>query len=211
MARLTKGLFSALTGICGGVEVYQSRGQVIVRSCKRKSTKPASIKQLASRQKMAVVNQFLGSITPFIKSGFAGVVTGKAITAYNAAVAYQLRNGVMGAYPAFALDYTRLRVCEGPLVITGSNAAVTLNGDDLVFNWSPVLTYPHCNDHVLLLAYAPALQQGAFNLCGAKRSTGLEVLPLPDQSWTGQVLETYLAFMEENSLVCSNSVYTGRL
>jgi hypothetical protein len=211
MARFKNNPLAALQGACGPIEIYQCRGQVIVRSRRRKSTKAYSMKQRAERQKMALVNQFLSCFTPFIKIGFAASVIGKTYAAYNAAVSYQLRNTVTGIYPDFSINYVKVRLSEGPIPIMDIQATVALVNEQLYFTWIPEQSYPHCNDHVMLLAYAPGLQEAVFNLCGAKRSTGLEVLPLPDLSWKGQIMETYLAFMEEGSSVCSNSLYLGQI
>ncbi|UPK67295.1 DUF6266 family protein [Chitinophaga filiformis] len=208
MARLKKGLLNGFSGMIGNAVGYELKGQYILRSRPKKSTKPPTEKQLACRAKMRIINSVLNGFSPFVKIGFAATAKDQTFTPYNAAVAYQLNHAITGSYPNYEIDYSKLRVTEGVIITDDLHPTVFLQGDTLLFNWTPAIDYPAGTDHVMLLAYAPALGQAVYNLCGAKRRTGQDVLQLP-QSWRQQKIKTYLAFRSETSSMCSNSLYLG--
>lgn len=210
MARLKNGILGGITGKIGNIEGYMLNGQYIVRSCRRKSTKPRTEKQLANQQKFTIVNHFVNSFIDFVLIGFDYAAMGKPQSPHNLAVSYQYKYAVTGQYPDFIIDYSKVRVAEGPINIQHVNASVKSENNHLKFTWVPDLTYSLGNNHVMLLAYAPTLREAVYTLCGAKRSEGTDVLKLPD-SWKGEVIETYLSFREENRMVCANSLYLGQV
>lgn len=208
MARLKKGLLNGFSGIIGNAVGYELKGQYILRSRPKKSTKAPSEKQLACRAKMRLINGVLNRFSPLVKIGFAETAKDQTFTPYNAAVAYQLTHAITGSYPNYEIDYSKLRVAEGTINTDELTPTVVLQGDTLLFTWTPAADYPASTDHVMLLAYAPAPGQAVYNLCGAKRRIGQDSLQLP-QNWRQQRIETYLAFRSETNSMCSNSLYLG--
>jgi len=210
MARLINGILGAFTGIIGPVEGYMLKGALIIRSRKHKPNKPPSIKQLTCRIKITMVNELLSACMEFVKVGFAWTAKDKRYSAYNAAVAYQVNHAFIGTYPNLEIDYSQVRVSAGPLSTEGINPNVVKQGNELRFTWIPDLSYEHGTDHVMLLAYAPALNRALVNLCGAKRNTGFETLVLPAEFMEAGEIETYLSFKTENGITCTDSLYTGK-
>lgn len=208
MARLKKGLLNGFSGAIGNLEGYEQNGQYIIRSRKPKRLKPSSEKQLACMEKMRIINVLLGRFSEFVKLGFAGTAKDQTFTAYNAAVAYQLTHAITGSYPNYEIDYSKLRLAEGPINTEGLSPSVSLKGDTLLFSWTPAVNPPNSTDHVMLLAYVPALKRAVYNLCGAKRRIGQETLKL-SEGWWQQRIETYMAFRGENNGQYSNSIYLG--
>ncbi|SDF55299.1 DUF6266 family protein [Chitinophaga filiformis] len=208
MARLKKGLLNGFFGAIGNVEGYEQDGQYIIRSRRIQGSQPPSAKQLACREKMRITNQLLSRFSEFVKLGFAKTSKDRSFRAYNAAVAYQLTHAIIGSYPNYEIDYSKLRVAEGPINTDGLSPSVSLQSNTLLFSWTPATNYPDSTDHVMLLAYAPALKQAVYNLCGAKRRIGQEILELPE-TWQQQRIETYMAFRGEINRQYSNSIYLG--
>ncbi|PSL24071.1 DUF6266 family protein [Chitinophaga ginsengisoli] len=208
MARLKKGLLNGFFGAIGNVEGYEQDGQYIIRSRRIQGSQPPSEKQLACREKMRITNQLLSRFSEFVKLGFAKPSKDRSFRAYSAAVAYQLTHAIIGSYPNYEIDYSKLRVAEGPIDTDGLSPSVSLQSNTLLFSWTPAANYPDSTDHVMLLAYAPALKQAVCNLCGAKRRIGQEILELPE-TWQQQRIETYMAFRGEINRQCSNSIYLG--
>jgi hypothetical protein len=211
MARLKNGILGGITGKIGNIEGYMLNGEYIVRSRRRKSTKPRTEKQLANQQKFGTVNHFINPFIDFVIVGFNHSAIGKRQRPHNLAVSYQYKYAITGQYPDFTIDYSKVRVTEGSINIQNINASVQLENNHLNFTWTPDLTFAYGNDRVMLLAYAPALKEAVYTLCGAKRNKGIDVLELPDDSWKGQVIETYLSFRAENRMVCANSLYLGQI
>lgn len=195
----------------GPVSGYMLRGQFIIRSRRGKSNKPPTEKQQAHYQRVRMVNNLLQPVIEFVNVGFAYVATGKSQMAYGLASSYQHACSITGQYPDFTIDYSKARFSEGPMSTEGINASVILAAENyLEFTWTPDRSYAHSNDHVMLLAYAPSLNEAVYTLCGAKRSVGTDTLILPND-WKGISIETYLSFKAENSLLCTNSIYLKRL
>lgn len=211
MARLKNGILGGITGVLGPIDGYMLKGQYILRSRRQKSNKPLTEKQQAFLQRMKVVTQFLHPVfTDLIKVGFEYSATGTTKSANNLASSYQYKNAIKGEYPDYQIDYPNARFTEGPMSTEGINASVIAEGYLLKFTWTPDRSYAHSNDHVILLAYAPSLNEAVYTLCGAKRSDGTDVLKLP-ADWKGITIETYLSFKAENSMLCTNSIYLGKI
>ncbi|GAA3929301.1 hypothetical protein GO495_06670 [Chitinophaga oryziterrae] len=211
MARLINGILGSFSGAIGPVEGYMLKGALIIRSRKQMTHKPPSIKQLSCREKITRINEFLSACIEFVKVGFAWVAKDKRYSAYNAAVAYQIKHAFTGTYPDLEIDYSQVRVSAGPLSTDGIHPNVVKQGNELRFTWTPDLSYEHSTDHVMLLAYSPFLQRSVYNLCGAKRNTGNETLVLPVEFIEAGEIETYLSFKTENGITCTDSLYLGRL
>ncbi|GAA3946668.1 hypothetical protein GO495_28605 [Chitinophaga oryziterrae] len=211
MAYLKNGILGGLQGPVGDMVWYMLNGKQIVRSRRGKSAKPPTEKQLACRKRLTMVNDFLSGFIPYVQLGFTYTAEQKGYTGYNAATAYQMKHALTGQYPDYTIDYTKVRVSEGPMSNENINAAVTLQNNYLVFSWTADLSYQHSSDHAMLLAYAPALNEAIYTLCGAKRMDGHDVLLLPDNTWGEKVIEIYFSFVSENREQCTNSIYLGQM
>jgi hypothetical protein len=128
--------------------------------------------------------------------------------AYSHPVAYQIKHTLKGEYPDLQLDYSKVLLSTGPLSIQRVNAGVQLVDRQLIFSWAA--SSKHRSDRVMLLAYCPGRNEVVYELCGAKRSKGKEVLPLPER-WANSQVETWLSFRTENESLCMNSIYTGSI
>lgn len=211
MAHLKNGILGGITGVLGPVNGYMLRGQYILRSRRQKSNKPLTEKQLSFLQRMKVVTQFLHPLfTEVINVGFNHSATGTKRTENNLASSYLYKNAITGEYPDFQIDYPNVRFTEGPMSTLNINPSVILEGNHLRFTWTPDLSYQYSDNHVILVAYAPSLEEPVYTLCGAKRSLGADELILPEK-WKGVTIETWLSFRAENSNVCTNSIYLGQI
>jgi hypothetical protein len=211
MAYLKNGILGGLQGPVGDMVWYMLNGKHIVRSRRRKSTKPPTEKQLACRKRLTMVNDFLSGLIPYVQLGFTYTAEQKGYTGYNAATAYQMKHALIGQYPDYTIDYTKVRLTEGPMSNEHINASVTQRDNYLVFSWTADLSYEHSSDRVMLLAYAPALNEAVYTLCGAKRMDGRDVLLLPDSTWGGKEIEIYLSFVSESRKQCTDSIYLGQM
>ncbi|SFE98361.1 hypothetical protein SAMN05518672_113151 [Chitinophaga sp. CF118] len=210
MARIKNGLLGDITGTIGNIEGYMLNGRLILRTRRAKSSKPPTQKQLACRMRMRVVKRFLGAFIEFVRIGFTYSAKNKIYNPHEAAVGWQLKNAITGEYPDITIDYSKVRVTEGPMDTQGINAVARMEDKKLIFTWTPDFSYVHSTDCVMLLAYAPGLNEAVYKLCGAKRSTGTDELILAGDNWgEGIAVETYLSFIKEHGTICTNSIYTG--
>ncbi len=209
MAILKHGISGPVEGSIGTLNYYVVNGKNIVRSRRKKSTIPASTKQLAVRQRMKIASGFLKQLVEFVTIGFANAVREGSGSAYNIATAEVLSHAIKGAYPDYELDYTKVVLSSGTLLPAIHPAVDCIEGR-LVFNWQPEEEWPDSNDRVMMVAYCPELNEAVYNLVGARRSAGTDVLDL-DISWSGKAVETYISFRSERKEVLAASLYTGRI
>jgi hypothetical protein len=206
MARLNNGLLDGFSGVIGPIAGYVWKGRYVIRSRRSPNKRPPGPKQLANWQAMRIVNRFLKVCIPFVRVGFAGAAEVNPMPAYSHAIAYQIKHALEDEYPNLRLDYSKVLLSTGPLPQQGVNASVQLDDRQLIFSWAA--SYKHRNDHVMLLAYCPECNEAVYELGGAKRSKGQEVLPIPER-WMNKQIETWLSFKAENESLCMDSIYTG--
>jgi len=88
------GLHGPVEGRIGNLVHYVLNGKNVSRLIGR-STKPASLKQRAVRQRMKVVTEFLRSTLYYINLGFATEVLGTDKNPHNAAVSYNFTHATV--------------------------------------------------------------------------------------------------------------------
>lgn len=213
MGILKNGIFNDITGKVGNLISYKILGKTVVRTAGA-NTKAPSLKQLACRQEMAVVNTFTRSINLFINVSFKTAAKMANMYPQNKAVSYNKKHALKGVYPNIEMDYEKALVSMGnlpPLMLP--EVEITLQG--LNFTWNPNawIPWPRCNDQVMLLAYFPEIvhePNACFVLSGAKRSAGSDDLKLP-APLLGKTMEIYIAVVSDDRTQVSTSQYLGRL
>jgi len=219
MAKLTEGFLGAFQGVLGTAEGYIRKGVPMIRAKKRKSKKKATKKQLAQRYKMKVVNDFLTTMTPFVKTGFELVAQNERFTANNAAKSYQMLNALQGEYPNTTINYAAAMLTKGSLPLP-VNPTATATADGIQFNWEfdPEAEKAYKRDQVMMLAYAPALEylpkkkkeKSIYVLSGARRKDQVDSLELPAYFHNTE-LQLYIAMISDDRKEISDSVYVGTL
>ena len=211
MARLKNGLLGGISGKISDVIGYIRYGKAFV---KVKSIKPAKERQpgqLEGQQRMMVVNEFINSMTEFVRIGFALDAAKKPHSANAAAKSYQMKNAVIGEYPSLAIDYPKVLLSKGIIDPPVDASAVALvNG--IKFNWelSRRTEVYHKRSRAMLLVYAPSLKKSFFTLSGFSilDKTGFLELPL---EFKDQLLHAYITFLRDDQQQISNSAYAGAI
>jgi len=219
MAILRNGLAGGISGKVGNVVYYMMNGKQMSRVIGRR-TKPPTEKELANWQAMTVATQFVRSVNEFIKAGFAREAKARKMQPQNAAVSYNRKHALKGQYPNIEIDYTKVLLSTGNLHgLRGCD--VVLQGDAqegfaLCFTWNVLVedqAWCSGNDQVMLMAYCPEAEgreRAWFNLYGAMRHKGQDVLELPSV-FTGKFVEVYVAVVAADRMRVSESRYVGRL
>ncbi|WP_285058281.1 DUF6266 family protein [Pedobacter ginsengisoli] len=218
MSRLKSGLYGPLVGKLGNVIHYVWRGMNVSRMVSHKTNIPATIPQLASRKKFTMAQKFVAPIGDFISYSFHPATKGKTKFPQNEASSLFRKHAIMGEYPDYYTDYSKVIMSKGDLPAP-VNAGVSRSGDLLIFTWetNPNWNYKLKSDQVMLMAYLPDTMNAFFNVGGARRTAGTDVLefhPQPGtQDWIKRdtVVETYLAFISNDRQQVSDSVYTGQI
>jgi hypothetical protein len=139
---------------------------------------PKTPKQLAYRMRFGMVNKSLSPLNRVIKKGFLNTDN-----AYRKAVSKALNNAVVGEYPEYKLDYSKIQVAEGKLQLpTFISVNVDSNTKLATVNWNPEPifdTYPgREDDRVNIVCLNESTPEAVCFYNNAKRSKGTATIDL---------------------------------
>lgn len=212
MGLVKSGVAMGFSGNVGNLSYsQQADGTTTVRAKPKPSSKPATVLQLACRQKTALCAAFLKPINNFIGIGFRLEGKLKGMNSYNAAAAFLRKNSITGDYPDLRIDYSKILVTKGEME-PPKNAEVSRSEFGFLFKWDNDEENRgiYYTDQIMLLAYFPALGKAAYVTAGAQRIKGIEMLTLGGIK-KGYTAEVFIAFIEDNRKSISNSVHLGQL
>ena len=109
MASFKDSFFSKLSGKIGHVTTYVLNGKQVVRT-NTIPNDPKTPKQLAHRMKFALVNRGMSPLNSSIKLGHRGDTN-----AYRSLVGTAYKEAILGEYPDYKLDYSKLVIADGNL------------------------------------------------------------------------------------------------
>lgn len=209
MARMKNGILGGLTGRIGDVEGYIRNGVPMLRAKRRKTKKKPSVKQLAQRQKMALANVLINTMTDFVALGYGPFSAKETFSANNAAKSHQITHAIIGEYPDQTIDYAKVQLSKGNL-LPPQDANVEVITDGLKFSWDgkPMENYYNNAARVMVLAYSAELGESYYTTSGANRTEGSYILNLPLR-FRDKELEVYISIMGIDLKQVSNSVYLG--
>lgn len=217
MARIKSGILGPLVGKLANMVGYVRLGEPVLRMRPKKpiKKKPRSEAQKAVNMRFKVVRSFISAIKGFVNVGFKNAVAGTTRTAQNGAASYNMKEALIGEYPDFTLDYSKVKVCKGNLPCP-INPTFELVGNDLIFKWDvdPNWDYELTRDQVMMLAYLPLNNTASSINSGARRDTRKDTLDIrPLKGLRGEsedrIVETYISFISDDRQSISDSVYVG--
>jgi len=115
MARIPNGINGEFIGTAGNVNGYMRNGVNFIRSKRRKSSAPMTLRRLAQQQKIKVCNDFT---RPFCGTGFFNKTFPAyrhSGTGFNRATSAIMNLAIVGTYPETAIDYPEVLISQGPL------------------------------------------------------------------------------------------------
>lgn len=191
------------SGKIGNVVTYQMYGKSYMRSLPAQYRDKKSDKQLAQRQKMQLVNDFLGPYKDVIRIGFKDTAVGRS--AYSAAKSYNLLQAVGGDYPEQYIDYTKALVSLGSVSLP-EEATITIVNEGLLIEWNHS-GERHPSDTLLVIANQRGQYLTDFKLTGVERR---EESYLWKVDWAGNgKYDVWLVFRDYKERSFSNSVWLG--
>jgi hypothetical protein len=210
MGILKNGLNGHFLGKIDSLVFYTRLGKNVSRK-QNVVTKPAGPAQVANRQKMKVVSEFLTPVLEFVNLGYKTDTLGKGGTAYNRATSNLKLNGCKGIYPDTHLDFQAITLSKGNLSLP-EEVSLAIVPTGLEFKWvvDPEERWPNSTDQAMLLVYFPKTRKALYVLYGPQRSIGLGVLPI-SAPMLGLEMHSYISFISSDRNSVSNSVYAGSL
>lgn len=147
MAQIKNGVLGGFSGKAGSVIGYIVRGKSYIRGLSNKKPKKPTIKQLASRARFKMLQEWRSRYTTFFATTFKNHTHERS--AQNAAHALNAHI-IKGEYPNFEIDPTEIVISSGTLP---GLADLTMHLDDqlqLNFNWDMI--YEKGEQHLDVLA-----------------------------------------------------------
>lgn len=206
MGTLIKGINGYISGKVGNVVGSSWRGKNYVRSLQKPSCKPRSEKQLAQQAKFALAVRFLHPVKELLNIGFRQ--QNRPATGYNLAIKYTLVEAIIGQYPNYHIDYSKVQYSNGPLrrpeglkLISGTGCLVIIwHGDGYRFN-------SFGDDQVHILIYEPDTNTYLQGPESIQRMQEAAIIEIPEQ-FKGKILHTFLFCVSWNGQA-SDTAYAG--
>ena len=209
MAKLIIGLLGGISGKVGPIVGATWKGVEYVRAAAAPSTKPRTEKQIAQQVKFKFLQNFLKPFQKFIVVGFRNDAIRR--TECNVAFSLNYKSAIIGSYPDFSIDYSKVIMSKGILPNLFEPKIKFLTAGTLELSWS---VFAECigsfEDQVTLLLYNPRLQKIDGFIGGVSRSAARCTFDI-NPRLIGESLEVYVSLTSNNRKLISNSLYMGRL
>jgi hypothetical protein len=208
MGKIAQGILGGLSGKVGNIVGGSWKGIDYIRIKPSSVANPRTEGQVNQRNKFTITLEYLQATKDFIKIGYKSFATKK--TEFNAAMSYVLNNAVGGIAPNFTIDYSLALLSRGPLsgVLNGTTDLATAG--QVSFDWDDNSAEGNANvtDKAMVLVYNPSKKESISILDGADRTVGSQVVTIPN-TYAGDTVELFMAFVSADGTQVSNSVYLG--
>jgi len=169
---------------------------------------PKTLAQRQQRSKFTLMVELSRMFLPFIRIGYKQSSVG--MSQFNAFMKTNIKDVITGAYPNFSIDFSKLIVSKGTLAGVDGGAVAASAGKEIDISW---VDNTGTGD---ALATDKALQlvinydKGAVlqNVLSKTREDEASTLTAPD-SWVGDNVHVYLAFMDVTGTRVANSSFLG--
>lgn len=208
MGQYVHGILGPFNGKIGTVIGSSWNGISYMRSLPRPSSVPPTVAQLTQRLKFGLATNFLAPLKSLLDVGYKSFAIRQ--TAYNAATAQLIADGLTGAYPNYAVDFSKVLFSKGNLTGAWTPAAASTVAGTIDVSWenNSGLGNAVAGDKVIILAYHPQLFQFVYKLEGALRSAATDELAVP-AGFSGDSVHVWVAFQSADKKTISTSVYAG--
>ncbi|MDD4778199.1 MAG: DUF6266 family protein [Fermentimonas sp.] len=208
MGKLKEGILGGFSGKVGNVVGSSCRGVEYIKSRPSKMTNPRTKGQTKQRTNFIITQNFLRTFTPFVRVGFKDhAVDGRS--AFNAAMSYNMSNAIKADGDDMELDFPNVLVSKGTLFPAKDINAKVVEGE-VLFQWKPETEENEKpDDQAMVLVYNYTKTVAVYDFNAGKRG-GLSTRILLPENWSGDFIETYIAFKSADGSVVSDSVYSGR-
>tara|TARA_R110001632_G_scaffold232421_1_gene373165 strand:- start:4509 stop:5150 length:642 start_codon:yes stop_codon:yes gene_type:complete len=208
MGKIAQGILGGLSGKVGNIVGGSWKGIDYIRIKPSSVANPRTEGQVNQRNKFTITLEYLQATKDFIKIGYKSFATKK--TEFNAAMSYVLNNAVGGIAPNFTIDYSLALLSRGPLSGVLNPTTDLTTAGQVSFDWDDNSAEGNANvtDKAMVLVYNPSKKESISILDGADRTVGSQVVPIPN-TYAGDTVELFMAFVSADGTQVSNSVYLG--
>lgn len=210
MATINHGVMGGFSGAVGTVVGGSWNGIDYMRARPTDRKDAKSIAQLDQRVRFKRVIEFLKPLKSFLPVGFKTRKAGQS--AFNAAASCNLPDALTGDYPNYRIDFSKAIVSQGALPGALNPGAHSAQAGLIEFHWenNSFAIDAMANDKAVLVVYNPGIGRVVARTGGNSRSSGHQVLALPE-NFAGHMVHCYIAFQKANQTLISNSQYAGSI
>ena len=208
MGKISQGILGGLSGKVGNIVGGSWKGIDYIRIKPSSVANPRTEGQVNQRNKFTITLEYLQATKDFIKIGYKAFATKK--TEFNAAMSYVLNNAVGGIAPNFTIDYSLALLSRGPLSGVLNPTTDLTTAGQVSFDWDDNSAEGNANvtDKAMVLVYNPSKKESISILDGADRTVGSQMVTIPN-TYAGDTVELFMAFVSADGTQVSNSVYLG--
>lgn len=208
MGKINQGILGGVSGQVGNVIGGTWKGIDYLRIKPSSVANPKTEGQVDQRSKFSTVLRFLQPMTDFLRTGFK--LYAHKMTQFNAAMSYNLFNGITGTYPNYTIDYANALVSRGNLKVAADGAVTSTTPETVDITWTDNSGSGSAlaTDKALIALLNPVRGEAVYTTAGPERSIGTATIPVPSE-YTGEDLEAFLGFVSEDGTKVANSVYLG--
>jgi len=160
---------------------------------------PKSPKQVAHRAKFALVNKELNCMRNLFKITFGnagGVGLG---------ISLGFKDAVVGEYPDYAIDFSKLTISRGGLNTSGLNTVTNMTGTTIQLAWDTTVGYQGDDTDGVNFVFLNATSKvGILKQNEVLRSIGTANIELP-AVWAGQQVHCWIYFSSPDGKMNSDS------
>lgn len=168
---------------------------------------PRTEGQVEQRSKFALTLDFLKPITAYVRTGYKTYAAKQ--TAFNAAMSYIVKNAVSGAFPNYALDFSRVLVSRGNLTQPSTpNISMSAGRATITWNDNSGQGDAQPTDVAMPLAFNTDKGEAVFSTAAATRADQSAELNFP-ADWNGDTIELYSGFASADGINVANALYLG--
>ncbi|TAJ06835.1 hypothetical protein DMA11_22420 [Marinilabiliaceae bacterium JC017] len=207
MGRYIKGILGGFSGKIGNIIGGKWKGIHYMRSLSDTRSNEPTEKQIIHRAKFSFASRFLQPLQPVLKVGFR--TQDKNRSPQNAAMSDLMRNVIEGDYPSYRVNFEKLRISKGSLVVANAYQVELADGQ-INFTWTdtPEIAKSYGNNLALLVATGEDIYP-TYSFTEILRSEQSGSIPVPT-GVPGTKIYCYLAFAHEDlNREVSNSKLAG--
>jgi Family of unknown function (DUF6266) len=208
MAKVGNSIFD-IHGKLGDLVYYRYRGKSMVRRASAGKRINSTQLQLEHQAKFTVMGNFLRSLHDFLKVTYK--VHNRNKTGYQKAFSENYREALIGTYPSFSIDYSKVRLGNGILPNAINPTVNSPETGKLVFSWAENDRGDRSmsSDQFYVAIYSEKLKQWNFNFKIAERYK--KFCRVDAAYFSGTRVHVYIGFVSADGKQVSTPLYTGAL
>ncbi|MEN5054541.1 DUF6266 family protein [Sphingobacterium kitahiroshimense] len=211
MGTILHGALGGFSGKAGAIIGSSWKSINYIKGLSKKRTKPASQEQLIQQARFYAIAKFIMPIAPFVEMGF-GQINADTMTATNVALKTNINTAVVGTYPNFTLDYSKILISKGGLQPGGTVGASASIGI-LSVVWSPEaieIQKGELDDAVHILLYVPGIEEFLTAPVPPTRGSGAVDIEYPEH-FVNEKGHVWIFFADRKGKRVSKTTYLGEL